>query len=163
MPQVCTACCSQRKRLLIASAAEGVPGTDALIQRKFVDQWKINWSHGAPPAKVIEDLQALSETDKVKPIQLCGHSTEDVSLSLPAVFCSHSIKRLRRLPLILQSECKEICIRRSRCRRAGSEDVSGCTLCYRLGGGELSLSLSLSVSRSVTLCDSWAMAACRRG
>ena len=103
MPQVCTACCSQRKRLLIASAAEGVPGTDALIQRKFVDQWKINWSHGAPPAKVIEDLQALSATDKVKPIQLCGHSTEDVSLSLPAIFCSHSIKRLRRLPLIAQS------------------------------------------------------------
>ena len=85
---------------LFASAAEGVPGTDALIQRKFVDQWKINWSHGAPPAKVIEDLQALSATDKVKPIQLCGHSTEDVSLSLPAIFCSHSIKRLRRFPLI---------------------------------------------------------------
>jgi hypothetical protein len=73
--KVCKACCDQRKKLLIREpkVAEGIPGTQARIQRKFQEQWGISWSDGKPPATVIEELGKLSATDKVRPLQLHVH------------------------------------------------------------------------------------------
>ena len=67
--KVCTGCCDQRKKLIIETAAEGIPGVKQMIERKFLGQWNF-WSSGAPATRLIDELNALSETDKVRPIQL---------------------------------------------------------------------------------------------
>jgi hypothetical protein len=70
--KICTACCGQRKKLLLKDPPEGTPGTEQrMIQRKFLDQWRLNWSTPKPVATVVEELNGLSDTDKARPIQLC--------------------------------------------------------------------------------------------